>query len=316
MEKKIEKLIVTSFYIYIKILSFLYLILPKIFKVINFYKTNRFYRSIYIRESLKLVKKIFNSLNYNIPTTISENEIILNVNGVLLYLDNISRYLKLTKDNKYYNGARYCEDLFDFSNAKIFLDIGACIGEYSIYFAKKNPQSKIYSFESNEINLKQFKKNIKLNNVEKNIKIFKNAVSDSDNQNYYTSYKKQSSEIIISNDETNNKTITLNSIISNEKLNKIDFIKIDIESSNYKVAKCIIDNSSKIDCIYYEFSKGPADIFINLVEKVNDIYEYYIIEENEFKKINLSDLKEKIKNNVFMFKNGFDVFFKKKFNQN
>ena len=316
MQKRIEKLITKSFYIYIKILSSLYLISPQIFNVINFNKTNRFYRSIYIRESLNLIKKIFNSLNYNIPTTISENKIILNVDGILINLDNISRYLKLTKDKKYYNGAKYCEDLFDFSNAKIFLDLGACIGEYSIYLAKNNPQSKVYSFESNEINLKHFKENIKINNVEKNIKIFKNAISDSDNQNYYTNYKKQSSESIISNDKSNSKTITLSSIISNEKLNKIDFIKIDIESSNYKVAKCIIDNSSKINCICYEFSKGPADIFINLVEKVNDIYEYYIIEEDKFKKINLSDLKEKIKNNVFMFKNGFDVFFKKKFNQN
>lgn len=314
MQKKIEKLIIKSFYFYIKILSSLYLILPQIFKIINFNKSNGFYRSIFIRESLNLVKKIFNSLNYNIPTTISENKIILNVDGILLNLDSISRYLKKTKDDKYYNGAKYCEDLFDFSNAKVFLDIGACIGEYSIYLAKKYPLSKVYSFESDEINLKQFKENIKINNAEKNIIIFKNAISDLDNQNYYTNYKKQSSEVIISNDKGNNKTITLSSIISNEKLNKIDFIKIDIESSNYKVAQCIIDNSSKINCIQYEFCKGPADIFINLVEKVDDIYEYYIIEEDKFKIINLSDLKEKIKKNVFMFKNGFDVFFKKKFN--
>ena len=167
MEKKIEKLIVTSFYIYIKILSFLYLILPKIFKVINFYKTNRFYRSIYIRESLKLVKKIFNSLNYNIPTTISENEIILNVNGVLLYLDNISRYLKLTKDNKYYNGARYCEDLFDFSNAKIFLDIGSFIGYYACFVLKYfNQKIKVYAIESNEKYCNYIEKSIGINNFD------------------------------------------------------------------------------------------------------------------------------------------------------
>lgn len=309
-----KKLIIKFFYLFIKILSFLYITLPKIFKVINFNKSNRFYRSIYIRESLNLIKKIFNSLNYNIPVTISKDKIILNIDGVLINLNDISRYLK-KKDQKYHNGAKYLEDLFDFSNAKIFLDFGACIGEYSIYFAKNYPQSKIFSFEANPANLKHFKENIKINNVEKNIKIFENAISDSDNKNYSIINKKQSSEVIISNNKVSNRTLTLSSIISNEKLDKIDFIKIDIESSNYKVSKCIIDNASKIDGIQYEFSKGPQDKFINLVEKVNNIYEYYIIDENEFKIINLSDLKEKIKKNVFTSRNGFDVFFKKKYNQ-
>lgn len=315
MQRGLQRLIIKFFYIFANIVPFLYLIFTKLLKFISFKKKYIFYRSIYLRQLLFLVKKIFNQLNYNVPVTISQDKIILNINGVLINLDNINRYLKIN-DNKYHNGAKYLEDLFDFSNAKIFLDLGACVGEYSLYFAKKYPQSKIYSVEANPINLKQFKENIKINNVKENIKILENAISDLDNHNYSTIYKKQSSEVIITNtnNENLNKTITLSSIISNEKLNKIDFIKIDIESSNYKVAKCIINNASKIDCIQYEFSKGPRDIFLNLVEKVNDIYEYYILDEkeNNFKIINLFDLKEKIKRSVFMEINGFDVYFKKK----
>ena len=141
MQRGLQRLIIKFFYIFANIVPFLYLIFTKLLKFISFKKKYIFYRSIYLRQLLFLVKKIFNQLNYNVPVTISQDKIILNINGVLINLDNINRYLKIN-DNKYHNGAKYLEDLFDFSNAKIFLDLGACVGEYSLYFAKNIPKVK------------------------------------------------------------------------------------------------------------------------------------------------------------------------------
>ena len=73
--------------------------------------------------------------------------------------------------------------------------------------------------------------------------------------------------------------------LSKKNISKIDFLKIDVESSNYKLAKCIVDNSSKINAIQYEFSKGPSNIFINLIDQVSNVYDFYLCEEDKFIKI-------------------------------
>ena len=44
----------------------------------------------------------------------------------------------------------------------------------------------------------------------------------------------QESEVIVNNKNSNLKTITLSSLINNEKLNKIDFLKVDIEEAIIK----------------------------------------------------------------------------------
>ena len=309
---KLNNQIIRLFKLLIRLLSLLFFYTPKIFKAINLDEKNRFYRSILIRETSLLFKKVLKSLNYNLPITINTDKVIIDVDGVLIVPGNINRYYKIESNRKYHNEAKKLEELFDFSNARIFIDIGACIGEYSIYFAKKYPQSKIYSFEASENNLELFKENIKLNKSESSIKIIYNAISDVQNQNYYLSEASQQSEVIISSKHSEKKTVTLSSFISNEKLDKIDFLKIDIEGSNYKLAQCIVDNYSKINAIQYEFAKGPSNLFINLIDQVSNVYDFYLNEEEKFKVINEIDLKNKIKSQVSNISDGFDVFFKKK----
>ena len=304
--------IIRLFRVSMKLLSVLFFNIPKIFKILKFNEKNRFYRSILIGQTVLLLKKILKSLNYNLPITISKDKVIVEVDGVLIVTDKINRYFKISGNDKYYNQAKIISEFFDFPNKSIFIDIGACVGEYSIYFAKKFPLSKIYSIEANENNLKILKDNIRINKTEQQIKIFENAISNIKNQNYSVTEKGQESEVIISNNVSLKKTITLSSLISEEKIEKIDFLKIDIEGSNYKIAKCIIDNFSKINAIQYEFSKGPSNIFLDLINQSSSVYNFYILQENKFQKINESNLKIKIQNEGSEKEINFDVFFKKK----
>lgn len=297
---------------FIKFLKLFYFYTPKIFKIVDFDHNNRFYRSILIKETASLLKEILKSFNYNLPIIIDKDKIIIDVDGVLLVPDGISRYYKKPHNVKYFNQAKYLDDLFDFSDARVFIDIGACIGEYSIYFAKKYQESKIYSVEANEENLKLFKDNIRINKTEKQIKIIGKAITDIENQNYYVVPNTLQSEVIIDNNNSNQKTITLSSLISDERLDKIDFLKIDIEGSNYKIAQCVVNNVTKINAIQYEFSKGPSNVFLNLIDQVNDFYDFYLLEGENFKIIDEISLKEKIKSQGPKIEGGFDVFFMKK----
>ena len=308
---KLNNLIIRLFTLLIKFLSSLFFYTPKIFKVLNFNEKNRHYRSILIRTTSFLLKKILKSLNYNLPIIVNKDKVIVDLDGVFIEPGNIDRYYKIPSDRRHHNQGKELEELFDFSNTKNFIDIGACIGEYSIYFAKKYPQIKIYSIEASEQNLELFKENIRINNCENSIKIIENGISDIQNQNFYVIENTQESDVIISSKNSQKKTITLSSLISTEELDKIDFLKIDVERSNYKLAQCIIDNCSKISAIQYEFSKGPSNIFINLINQVSNVYDFYLYEEDKFIKIDKNNLEDKIKSEVSEIKNGFDVYFKK-----
>ena len=182
-----------------KFITLLYLYTPKIFKMINLNEKNRFYRSFLIRQTLVLFQKILKSLNYTLPITIKKDMTIIDVDGVLITPGTVNRYYKIPHNTKYHNEAKYLKNLFDFSEARNFIDIGACLGEYSIYFAKNYPESKVYSVEVEANNLKLLRKNIELNKCEKKIKIVENAVSDLIGQNYHVIENTQESEVIVNN---------------------------------------------------------------------------------------------------------------------
>lgn len=59
-----------------------------------------------------------------------------------------------------------------FEEGSIFWDIGANVGIYSIYYAKKNLSNLVYSFEPSVFNLELLARNIVLNQVNENVSLF------------------------------------------------------------------------------------------------------------------------------------------------
>lgn len=69
----------------------------------------------------------------------------------------------------------------NFKDGRIFWDIGANIGIYSIYAASKFKNLKIISFEPSTSNTRTLSRNISINNFEDKIKIFPIALCDKPN---------------------------------------------------------------------------------------------------------------------------------------
>jgi FkbM family methyltransferase len=65
----------------------------------------------------------------------------------------------------------------------VFIDAGACVGDYSILLAKMNKQC--FAFELVEDNLKTIEKNIELNHLQNKVKLFPYGLGDAD---YSTSF--------------------------------------------------------------------------------------------------------------------------------
>lgn len=140
----------------------------------------------------------------------------------------------------------------NFGDGDVIVDIGANVGIVSIYLAKKFPNVRIYSFEAHPHTYSNFIKNIDANNV-KNIVPYNLAV-----------YSKDDDILTITLDIRNTgssscfkdggfltesvKTISLDTIIKNNNISKIKYLKIDCEGAEFD----ILENSKMVKEITVE----------------------------------------------------------------
>lgn len=126
------------------------------------------------------------------------------------------------------------------TGGKIFLDIGAHIGKYSILFS--DFYEKIYAFEPEPNNFSILEENIKLNNLENKIFAFRLALSDKIGKaNFYLSPYSVTHSLI--KGENENKILvdvyTVDKFLVDNNINFEDIacIKIDVEGAESLVLK-------------------------------------------------------------------------------
>ena len=152
----------------------------------------------------------------------------------------------------------YDDNEYPIQPADTIIDIGANIGDFSVWAARQAPKGKILAYEPDKNNYSLLMKNKKLNKC-KNILCYRQAVSD-----------KKKTEILYTQVEQNNAThslfpdkyarkvpvvsTTLDEIIEKHAFKSVDLLKIDAEGSEYP----ILFNTSKktlkkIKKIFFEY---------------------------------------------------------------
>ena len=160
---------------------------------------------------------------------------------------------------------------------KIFIDIGAWIGPYTLIAASMG--MKVYAFEPDKVAFQELKNNIKLNNFKHKPEIFNFGLSKTETKAYLYSntadFGKSESGLINYKNQKNTKQteIELKSFlqeiykIKNHNSNdKIKILKIDIEGGEFLFEKDIYD-LVKLEKIYCIFS-----------------YHHMVFNRNKFKK--------------------------------
>lgn len=119
----------------------------------------------------------------------------------------------------------------------LILDIGANIGWYSILFSKKFPQATIYSFEPIHETYKYLITNLMLNKANN---VFPLNIGISEKDSFSTYYYFPEGSVLASErnliecskaKKTTCKVTSLDTFINEQNINKIDFIKCDIEGA-------------------------------------------------------------------------------------
>ncbi|MBI3500638.1 MAG: FkbM family methyltransferase [Bacteroidetes bacterium] len=128
-------------------------------------------------------------------------------------------------------------------NSSIVIDIGSNTGVYALLAKTINPSAKVYAFEPVNRVFAKLKENINLNNYD--ITAIEKAVSNSDGfATIYDTNSEHTNSVTVNKNlsssdikviETKIETITLNSFIKNHDIEKIDLIKIDVETHEPEV---------------------------------------------------------------------------------
>lgn len=129
--------------------------------------------------------------------------------------------------------------------SSVVVDIGANTGIFSLIAKAVNPKTSVYAFEPVKRVFEKLEANIKLNNYD--IILLEKAVSDYDGYAtiydqptehiYSVTVNKNLADLDIKVIETTIETITLDSFIESNKIERIDLLKIDVETHEPEVIK-------------------------------------------------------------------------------
>ena len=238
---------------------------------------------------IKILAAYFVRLNFNINS--EEFKKIYKRGFVFFFNDTISKEISIfgTYEKEQLNKII---DITKSKKRRICLDIGANIGNHSLFFS--NFFEKVISFEPHYKTFQVLKINTKNN---KNIKIFNLALSNKKSFLYFkdTQTTNMGGNSLHKTGEFKVRVNRLDNIIYSKK---IDFIKIDTEGYEYRVLigmKKLLANNNPI--IMYEFDAKnytENDDTIKYLKKLN--YKYFYFFDQDFDYYNY-----KIKNLIFLF---------------
>lgn len=139
-----------------------------------------------------------------------------------------------------------------FYNSQVIFDVGANIGNHSMYWSIKINPDIIYSFEPFVPNFERLKNNVTNNGI-KNVKMINKGIGEKngfasiksfDETNYGSTSLKYNEGV--NKDETDEiEIISLDSFIEEENIKSVDFIKIDVEGFEVSVIRGMLELLNK-----------------------------------------------------------------------
>lgn len=218
----------------------------------------------------------------------------------------------------------FCRVLPQLVNAKkpIFFDVGANIGEVSLELAQQFPYAEIWSFEPNPITFGVLVKNLNKGNF-KHLQLGFGSYQGigelycylNDQQSGHASiysavfdlYKNYGVKGADKLKKFEFSTVTIDSFCEENKINKIDYLKIDVEGHELEVLKGSKQLICKglVDAIQFEFADCSVISRVFLKDFYDLLPNYHFYRLNSSGLINLGTYAAR--NEIFQFQNIFAV---------
>lgn len=215
--------------------------------------------------------------------------------GIKLYLFDLKEFDYRVKLNYFALGVfntfvleQYCykrnEIMIGAKPGDVVIDAGGCWGDTSLYFADKTgPDGAVYSFEFIPTNLEIFKKNLELNpELAKTIKIVEQPLWNVDDKAvYFTDNGPASALSFEIADDKGQKvlTTTIDRFVEKEGLDKVDFIKMDIEGAEPQAlegARATIQKHKPVLAISIYHNMDDFSHISRMIDELNLDYTFYL----------------------------------------
>lgn len=236
-----------------------------------------------VKSNMSLLKEISNPRAFRaiLKQSIAQNGNIIDVLGVKFYvpyypIDWIQRFLVET--GKFFKQDDVLDESVKYLDKNsVVLDIGANIGNHTLYWSKILKVKKVYAFEPVTNTYEILKKNIELNSItDDSVSINNIGLSDekakasiADKNHYFGLTNIGGTSIKQDNNGDFNVTTLDDFMKENFKDDKIDLIKIDVECYEYKVLVGAKETLKKYNPVII------IECFDEYFEKVNSLLNDY-----------------------------------------
>ena len=186
----------------------------------------------------------------------------------------------LSVHDVFYN--QYEHKTFQIKNGDVIIDAGGFIGDTAALFCEKTSNNCfIHAFELLDENIKLFKYNNKLNNIESNVIINQLALTNKSDETIkikQTAVQGATSIFGNNDSETSIGTITLDDYIIRNNIEKVDLIKMDIEGAEIPALEGSINTIKHFKprlalCLYHKWD--DVITIPKFLATLNIEYKYY-----------------------------------------
>ncbi len=302
-----------------KIINLFPLLFLRIFSNFNFFKKHSFKkeRSFAIRSYFTTTIKILRNFNFDNNIIISpKNGNFVETDDVRLSFEKFNRHLKSIGASV--NEGNYCKKFFQKINLEphVIIDIGANVGEISLFLNKNFPNAKIYALEPSSENFEVISKNISNQSFYTDKIILKKIAITNANGLLPITCGLQAENTMLRNlidkkvltEKVQSKTLL--HFIKAEKIKIVDFIKIDIEGAEPLLKDDIKVCKNIVKSYLIEFSVKSKIIDIHKLLKVMFENNYKAYTKESLKKIlNFHEAEENINQKFKSGSRAVDLFF-------
>ena len=246
------------------------------------------------------VRKVKNYSHLNLQTDYAEvfgNKLFLSKKGLGLSVSHYGTYEELE--------AKIMEEKIEIGN--IVVDVGANIGLHTLNMARiVGNAGQVFAFEPDPSNFEILKKNAKINNY-KNIILEQKAVGDKHGRTtLYQSDNPINHRIFPQTERANNQVqvelTNLDNYFDSDMIDKINFIKIDVEGMEFGVLKGmknILKNNKKIKTLFEFVPKDTIEAGFIPIELLDYLtsngFKLYCMDEKTKKLLYVSNNEEIVK---------------------
>ena len=266
----------------------------------NLYQTGKNLLSGRGLTKYSFIRKVKDYSLSNLQTDYAEvfgNKLFLSKKGLALSISHYGTYEELE--------SKIMEEKIEMGN--IVVDVGANIGLHTLNMARiVGNTGQVFAFEPDPSNFEILKKNVKINNY-KNIILEQKAVGDKHGRTtLYQSDHPGKHRIFPQTEQAKSQVqvelTNLDNYFDSDMIDKINFIKIDVEGLEFSVLKGmknILKNSKKIKILFEFMPENTMEVGFTPIELLNYLtsndFKLYCMDNKTKKLLYVSNNEEIVK---------------------